>query len=254
MDRSRNNEDTVTQINKVVKNYFNTHTDVDWIPAKQIMSDLVEAGVFAKDQKKGLPLRKVLRALDKADALDTVPLLQPERTDTAVYWYFVREGAKFPKNEAITAVSKKDVAKAKRESTDEFYIVTLCDEILKEAASRKHTFSWLFGDMHKKGKTRTLLPLAAFYEEANLVIEFAEKKNKTEAQLAKLEELTVSGITRGQQIEKYNHRRKEMLAKKDINVITIDYALFETDDKKNLIRDKNEDVGLLKKLLKKYIK
>ena len=95
---------------------------------------------------------------------------------------------------------------------------------------------------------------AAFYEEANLVIEFAEKKNKTEAQLAKLEELTVSGITRGQQIEKYNHRRKEMLAKKDINVITIDYSLFETDDKKNLIRDKNEDVGLLKKILKQYIK
>ncbi|WP_281847598.1 hypothetical protein [Olleya namhaensis] len=254
MDRSRNNEDRVAQINKVVEDYFNTHTDTDWIPAKQIMSDLVAAGVFVKDQKKGLPLRKVLRTLDKENALDTIPLLHPERTDTAVYWYFVRAGAKFPKNEAITQVSKKDTAKAKRESTDEFYIVNLCDEILKEGASRKHTFSWLFGDMHKKGKTRTLLPVAAFYEEANLVIEFAEKKHKTEAQLAKLEELTVSGITRGQQIEKYNHRRKEMLAKKDINLITIDYALFETENKGKLVRNTAEDTTLLKKILKQYIK
>ncbi|MEL0645218.1 hypothetical protein V6251_12560 [Olleya sp. Ti.3.14] len=253
MNNNRNNEDKVAQINKVIDHYFATNTDKDWIPAKDIMSDLINAGVFVKDQKKGLPLRKILRVLDKEDNLKAIPRVHPERAEAATYWYFLREGATFPENENISTVSKKDVAKAKRESTDEFYIINLCDEVLKEEASRKHTFAWLFGDMHKKGKTRTLLPVAAFYKDANLVIEFAEKKNKTEAQLEKLEQLTTSGITRGQQIEKYNHRRKEMISKKDINLVTIDYTLFETDNKGKLKRNTTEDVALLKKILKNYI-
>lgn len=108
--------------------------------------------------------------------------------------------------------------------------------------------------MHKKGKTRTKLPLAAYYENANLVIEFLEKQNKTEEELAKLEVMTVSGVTRGEQIIRYNKRRKDILEKKNINLIEIDYALFECDKKNNLSREKDKDVRLLKKILKKYIK
>ncbi len=254
MSNNSKSEDKIAKINKVVDNYFSTNTDKDWIPAKDIMSDLIKAGVFVKDQKKGLPLRKILRALDKEDNLKAIPTVHPERAETATYWYFLREGAKFPENENISAVSKKDLAKAKRESTDEFYILDLCDEILKEKASRKHTFPSLLGDMHKKGKTRTKLPLAAYYKEANLVIEFSEKQNKTAQDLEKLEVMTVSGITRAEQIEKYNKRRKEFLENKDINLITIDYALFDCDNKKNLVRNKTEDVAHLKNILKNYIK
>lgn len=253
MERSLKAEDKIAQINKVVQAYFDNNLNIDWIPAKQIMPELVKVGVFAKDQKKGLPLRKVLRDLDQKNALDTIPLLHVERTDKAIYWYFVKEGAKFPENTAISTVSKKEKAKTIRENTDEFYIINLCDEILKQKASRKHTFSWLFGDLHKKGKTRTLLPLAAFYEDLNLVIEFADNKNKTEAQQVKLEALTASGVTRGVQIEKYNKRRKDMLAKKAINLSVIDYSLFETNNKNRLVRSKTEDVIVLKKILKKYL-
>ncbi|TYB77286.1 hypothetical protein ES677_01320 [Bizionia gelidisalsuginis] len=254
MENTRNSEGKVAEINKVIENYFNTHTNKNWIPAKDIMLDLIAAGVFTKDQKKGLPLRKVLRALDKENALDTIPSVHTERTETAVYWYLVRKGATFSPNEAINAVSKKEKTKANRENSDEFYILDLCDELLKEKASRKHTFTFLLGDMHKKGKTRTKLPLAGFYESANLVIEFVEKKNKTEQHLDKLEVMTVSGITRSEQIEKYNKRRRDVLQKKNINLIEIDYALFECDAKKNLSRNKDKDITLLKKILKQYIK
>jgi hypothetical protein len=254
MENSRNNEDRITQINKVIEDYFNKNTDKDWIPAKDIMYYLIQAGVFTKDNKKGLPLRKVLRALDKENTLNTIPSVHAERTETAVYWYLVREGAKFSPKETMSTVSKKEKALVKRESSDEFYILNLCDELLKEKASRKHTFIFLLGDMHQKGKTRTKLPLAAFYENANLVIEFLEKPNNTEAYIEKLEVMTVSGITRGEQIIKYNRRRKEVLLKKDINLIEIDYSLFECDNKNNLTRIKDKDITLLKKILTQYTK
>ncbi|WP_055446334.1 hypothetical protein [Lacinutrix mariniflava] len=254
MENRRNSEDKVTQINKVIENYFNTHTDKDWIPVKDIMQDLITAGVFVKDNKKGLPLRKVLRALDKEKNLDAIPCVHAERTETAIYWYLLRKGTEFPENEAITTVSKKEKSKEIRENSDEYYILDLCDEILMEKASRKHTFSFLFGDMHKKGKTRTKLPLAAFYETANLVIEFSDKQNKTKEHLEKLDVMTVSGITRGEQIIKYNQRRKDVLEKKDINLIEINYASFECDDNKNLSREKDKDVRLLRSILKQYIK
>ncbi len=254
MDNNRNTEDKATQINKVIDNYFNTNTDKNWIPAKEIMSDLVKAGVFTKDQKKGLPLRKVLRALDKDNLLNTIPSVHAERTETAIYWYIVRAGVTYTPIETTDSVSKKERAKAVRENSDEFYIINLCDELLKAKASRKHTFPFLLGDMHKRGKIRTKLPLAAFYEDANLVIEFLEKENTTEAYLEKLQVITSSGITRGEQIIRYNKRRRDVLEKKNINLIEIDYSLFENDAKNNLSRTKDKDVSLIKNILKQYLK
>ncbi|MGB1312967.1 MAG: hypothetical protein ACPG54_04930 [Bizionia paragorgiae] len=254
MKISSQGEDRIAQINKVVEAYFNTHTNKEWIPAKDLMPDLIAAGVFTKDNKKGLPLRKVLRDLDKEKALDSIPTLHAERTETAVYWYFVREGALFVPSEEIPAVSKKEKTNISAEETDEFYILNLCDDLLKEKASRKHTFAFLLGDMHKKGKTRTKLSLAAFYETSNLVIEFLEKGNKSGEQLDKLEVMTVSGVSRREQIEKYRKRRRDVLKKKNINLVEIDYALFECDKQKNLIRNKDKDMMVLKNVLKQYLK
>lgn len=253
MDNRNNDEDRVTQINRVVESYFIKNVDKNWIPAKDIMPDLILAGVFSKDKKKGLPLRKILRTLDGEKALSNIPTLHAERTETAIYWYFVREGSKLPESIAVNTISKKEKSKTVRENSDEFYILGLCDEILKQKGSRKHTFSFLLGDKHKKGKTRTMLPLAAYYKDANLVIEFLEKNNKTKQQLEKLEVNTISGITRGEQIKRYNKRRREVLQKKDINLIEIDYSLFECNSEKNLSRENDKDIRLLKKILKQYL-
>jgi hypothetical protein len=66
--------------------------------------------------------------------------------------------------------------------------------------------------------------------------------------------MTVSGITRGEQIIKYNKRRKDVLQKKNINLIEIDYSSFECDNKNNLTRNKDKDITLLKKILTRYTK
>jgi len=60
MDNRNNSEDKVNQINRVIESYFKSDIHKDWIPVKDFMQDLVIAGVFTKDKKKGLPLIKVL--------------------------------------------------------------------------------------------------------------------------------------------------------------------------------------------------
>ena len=45
------------------------------------MPALINAGVFTKDHKKGLPLRKILRKLDTENSLDKIPFVHAERKE-----------------------------------------------------------------------------------------------------------------------------------------------------------------------------
>ena len=58
-------DNTVSKINEAVAAYFEANPKTEWIPAKEMMPDLIKMGLFSKDVKKGLPLRKVLRFLEK---------------------------------------------------------------------------------------------------------------------------------------------------------------------------------------------
>ena len=64
---------SIEKINAVVATYFEENKDVNWIPVKDMMNSLIEAGVFTKDVKKGLPLRKILRKLDSDGELSNIP-------------------------------------------------------------------------------------------------------------------------------------------------------------------------------------
>ena len=76
-------KEIVSKINEVVVAYFVENPKTEWIPAKAIMPSLIKEGVFIKDVKKGLPLRKVLRSLDQDNALDSIPLLHAERNENS---------------------------------------------------------------------------------------------------------------------------------------------------------------------------
>ena len=75
-------------INQVIENYFNKNPTITSIQAKDIMPYLVVAGVFDKDHKAGLPIRKLLRNLDKSGQLNLIPSVRPERKKVNTYWYF----------------------------------------------------------------------------------------------------------------------------------------------------------------------
>ena len=235
------NDENIVKINEVIAQYFKENTTVDWIPAKSIMSELIKAGVFNKDEKKGLPIRKVFRKLDKEEQLSKIPAVHAERRSENVYWYLVREGKEYSPSEAISPLTKKEKGVLNIENSDEFYLVNLCDDLLKEKASRKHTFDTLLGKLHKKGKTRTKLPLDAYYEDLKLVIEFFEKKDTDESS------------EREAQRKYYDQRKKDVLEKKKISLIDINYALFECNENDRLVRDKNKDCIVLKGILKDFI-
>lgn len=248
-------EDKIKIINRVIEEYFNNNSQVIWVKAKDIMPELIKAGVFVKDTKAGKPLRDILRELDKNNALSKIPFVHAERKDENTYWYIVRSGGAYAPTEASPKVTRKQYAKKKRDSSDEYYIIGLCDEILGQNASRQKTFSFLVGDVHKDGFTRTKLPLDAYYETLNLVVEFLEKQHTEEVpHFDKPERVTVSGVSRGEQRKIYDQRKRSVLKNKEIDLVEVDYSLFEVDNNKKLIRNKENDVLVLTKLLTKYIK
>jgi len=246
--------DNIIQINEVITEYFNTHKQ-DWIAAKDIMPALINAGVFTKDHKKGLPLRKVLRKLDTENSLDKIPFVHAERKEKNTYWYLVRKDAKFVPKNVITEISKKQIGINKRENSDEYYILNLCDEILNEKASRQYTFPFLLGDFHKDKKSRTKLPLDAYYHNLNLVIEYCKKQHTEEVpHLDKSKAKTISGVSRDEQRKIYDQRKRDVLLRKNINLIEINYFSFEYDNLMMIIRDKEKDMEILKEILKDFIK
>lgn len=230
---------SIEKINAVVATYFEENKEVNWIPVKDMMNSLIQAGVFTKDVKKGLPIRKILRKLDADNQLSSIPLIHAERLQGKVYWYFVKEGAVYESKYVISPLNKKERGALLIEQSDEFYLVNLCDEILNKKAVRKHTFDNLLGNMHKRGKGRTKLPLAAYYEDLKLVIEFAGKKTETDK--------------RQEQLRIYALRKKEVLERKKINLVVINYTDFESNEDQDLKRDTDQDLIMLKKILKKHI-
>ena len=90
-------------------------------------------------------------------------------------------------------------------------MIDLCDEILGLKAIRQYTFPFLVGDSGRR------LPVDAFYEPHNLVVEYRESQH-TEAVPFFDRKLTVSGCYRGEQRRSRRDltgRIKEMLCSPD---------------------------------------
>lgn len=246
------NEEKIEKINEVITHYFNINVSINWIPVKEIMPALVEAGVFVKDEKKGLPLRKILRKLDKVSELSKMPFVHAERRSENTYWYLVREGKEYAPKELISPITNNEKRRLDIQNSDETYLINLCDELLEQKASRKHTFETIVGKLHKRGKGRTKLPLDAYYEGLKLVIEFFEKNvsdddSENSRMIDKKEQERIT------QRNYYDQLKKEGVLKKKLRLIEINYSMFEcnTDDK--LVRNIENDKLVLKGLLKDFL-
>lgn len=64
--------------------------------------------------------------------------------------------------------------KRQRQNSDEYYVIGLCNEVLGQTALQQHRFEFLRGDTGRK------LPVDAYYEQLNLVVEYCETQH-TEA-------------------------------------------------------------------------
>lgn len=139
-----------------------------------------------------------------------------------------------------------------RKTRDEDYIIDLCDEILRCKASRQHRFDFLLGDPNAQGKC-TRLPVDAYYEPLNLVVEYRERQH-TEPVPIMDRRSTISGVHRAEQRRIYDKRREEILPEHGIELIILSFDQFRCDSQKRLRRDPVSDREVIRSKLKSRLK
>lgn len=246
----------ISAINEAVEEYFSLNQSINEISAKDLMPWFIKKGIFPKDHKNGLPIRKILRDLDKKNQLSLVPSAFADRKTKNVNWYFVRSHTSALIFDKDAQVEKSEIQKtnksektASRKHKDEDYVIDLCDELLNLKASRQHRFPFLLGDPGKN-RRKAMLPVDSYYKLLSLVIEYRERQHTEEVRhFDKPDVMTVSGVHRGEQRRIYDQRRREELPKHGIKLIEISYSDFEYDGKKKLVRDYDNDIEVVRKIL-----
>jgi hypothetical protein len=80
----------IGRIDQIVRDYFINNKSVAEVPAKDLMPLFIEKGIFLKDQKNGLPIKSLLRALDKENKLALLNNVKVVRNLPDRNWYFKR--------------------------------------------------------------------------------------------------------------------------------------------------------------------
>lgn len=140
----------------------------------------------------------------------------------------------------------------KRCHSDEHYIINLCDEVLGEQASRQHSFDFLRGDKRKLSSRGRKLPVDAYYDSLNLVVEYYERQHFESVKYFNKKD-TISGVTRDEQRKIYDERRKKVLPEHGIDLVIFSYNEFKCTSQKRLIRDEKLDIEVVKQKLMNYI-
>ena len=139
----------------------------------------------------------------------------------------------------------------KRHNSDEAYVISLCDKVLKQVSLRQHKFDFLLGDPNHNG-TCAKLPVDAYYPSLKLVIEYRERQHTEAVKFFDRRE-TVSGMGRGEQRRLYDERRRKLLPENGLTLIEISFSDFEHDSRKRIIRNENKDAEILKSKLQKKL-
>jgi hypothetical protein len=259
----------LNEINLAIENYFTENPSLTIVPVKMLMPAFIEAGVFIKDHKNGMPIRKILRELDKTDQLQQIPSVHTEKKGDDTYWYFVPSALPRPTTPYRSEEKKPESKRSTnlRSNSDETYVIDLCDSILGRKANRQKRFDYLLGDFHKDGKTRTKLPVDAFYQALQLVVEYKETvvSKKTDEELSadgpdKKEDstdqnrrFTISGVTREEQREIYDNRKAEVFPEHDITLIVLSDTDFPCDPMNKIIRNDEANLEIIQNVLKAFV-
>src|SRR6266508_603275 len=140
-----------------------------------------------------------------------------------------------------------------RTSSDESYILELCDHVLGIQASRQATFDFLRGDPGTRGRG-VKLRVDAYYPPLQLVIEYRERQHSEDvAFFDKRDRLTISGIHRGEQRKRYDERRRQILPAHDITLLELPFDDFEHDSQKRLRRHRVHDEQVIRTKLARWL-
>ena len=239
----------IRKINEVVERFFDDPGNPRRIAAKDLMPLFIRKGIFTTDHRNGLPIRSLLRELDRRKALSLIPYVFADRKNSNVNWYFtalnsrrlrpVSDSLKVPTPSfKVPPILDGTNKMRQRQNSDEYYVIGLCNEVLGQTASQQHRFEFLRGDTGRK------LPVDAYYEQLNLVVEYCEPQH-TEAAPFFDRRMTVSGVSRGEQRRIYDQRRRDELSRHQIHLVEIHYSDFGSS--KRLKRDRMHDIEVVKR-------
>lgn len=238
-------QERIQAINSVLRAYFADKTNPRQVPALELMGLFINKGIFNKDHRNVLPIRKILRKLNNEGCLHDIPYARGELKQKNIYWTFVDVNADMDGNTSLSKGASVGKKGSSRANSDEHYVIGLCNEVLKRKALQQHCFDFLLGDTGRR------LPVDAYYEDLNLVIEYYESQH-TESTPFFDNKKTVSGVSRGEQRRLYDERRRTELSKHGIKLIILRYSDFGTT--KRLKRDnKKHDIEVVRKKLAEFI-
>lgn len=242
----------VQAIKQAVKEWFMINKDFNEVPAFELMEYFIEKGIFKKDgDKKGLPIREVLRKLEDNELLSHLLPCVEYKTNGRTKWFF--HSSKAVGNEAKSRYPKEDLnikrlkPGRKRIASDESYVIDLCDEVIGAKALRQHRFPFLLGDKGPKGR-QTKLPVDAYYPDFSLVIEYHERQHSEPVPIFD-KKRTISGLSRGEQRKLYDIRRREILPLHGISVVEISFCYFTCDSRRKIKRDRVTDRAVIMEIL-----
>jgi len=81
-------------IKKVVADYFKDNPSEEKIQAKELMPQFITAGVFSSNHRDGLPIRNILRILNKENRLREIPQVLGEKKKVNINWFFLKDAPK----------------------------------------------------------------------------------------------------------------------------------------------------------------
>lgn len=76
------------RIDQITRDYFDQNSEISKLQAKELMPLFIGKGIFNNNKKNGLPIRNILRELDKVDALGLIYHCHPERKSSNTNWFF----------------------------------------------------------------------------------------------------------------------------------------------------------------------
>ena len=156
-------------------------------------------------------------------------------------------------NEIKVKPQVKPISNTVRNSSDEYYVLDLCDQVLGIQCERQYRFDFLLGDPSPSGK-RVKLPVDAYYSDLNLVIEYREMQHFNENKhFDKPDIITISGVHRGAQRRLYDMRREEMLPLNGIELLLIPYSAFTCNSQGKIVRNSEKDINVITRLLRNYM-
>lgn len=136
-----------------------------------------------------------------------------------------------------------------RATSDEAYVLTICDGVLREVDSRQHRFAWLMGDPGKSGR-RVRLPVDGYWPLANLVVEYRERQHgQPVPHFDKTTRLTISGVHRGIQRALYDARREKLIPQRGIRLVVITPADLDATSAGRLRHNEARDIPAIRRIL-----